>query len=85
MILKILLILYVLFILSILLLGIFYIISIFICRKRKNCQKRFCPLRSHCGRIGFTEKERREIAALIASIDEKNKTDKSTSSPKPHL
>ena len=71
MILRILVILYVLSMLSILLLGFWWIISIFICRKKKNCQNRLCPLSGHCEKVSFTEEEMKQIKEMIEMLDTK--------------
>lgn len=66
-------ILYVISMLYILLVEIWYFLSIFICRKKTNCQFEFCPVRRFCSKAPFTEKEINEIRALLSKMEEERK------------
>ena len=62
--------LYVVSMLYILLMQIWYFISIFICRKKSNCQAAHCPVRSYCSKAVFTEAELNEIKELLSTLDD---------------
>lgn len=63
-------ILYVISMLYILLMEIWYFLSIFICRKKTNCQAIHCPIRSHCSKATFTEAEINEIKKLVSTLED---------------
>ena len=54
----------------ILLVEIWYFLSIFICRKRNNCKKQYCPVRSYCSKSSFTDEELHEINLLLSTLED---------------
>lgn len=75
MILYILAILYVISMLYILLMEIWYFLSIFICRKKTNCQAPHCPVRSYCSKAIFTDAELTELKNLLSTLEDDNKNE----------
>ena len=75
MVLYIFVILYVISMLYILLMAIWYFLSLFICRKKTNCQDLHCPIRSYCSKSTFTEAEVNEIKNLLSTLEDTDLTD----------
>ena len=72
----ILVVLYVLSMSYILLVEIWYLLSIFICRKKTTCQATNCPMQYHCSKAIFTEEEIKEIQNLLSTLDDGDTDDK---------